>query len=117
MYALGQWLAIVLLLVTAGNTYLRGLAFSAPMVKEIARFSLVAGIASGISYLNYRADILLVKQLDHPDNVGTYSLAARRTINRKLLQLPALRRPASQPLRIVALTRKPVLVDGLIANR
>lgn len=75
MYAAGQWLAILLLVITAGNTYLRGLSLDVPMIREIGRFALVAGIASGVSYLNYRADIILVKKLDHPENVGTYSLA------------------------------------------
>jgi len=76
MYAAGQWLAIVLLLATAGPAYLRGLALRGPIVREISRFALVAGIASGISYLNYRADLLLVDALlDGRENVATYSLA------------------------------------------
>lgn len=75
MYALGQWVAILMLVITSGNTYLRGLSFDARMLREIARFAFIAGIASGISYLNYRADLLLVKELDKPENVGTYSLA------------------------------------------
>ena len=75
LYALGQWLAIGLLVLTAGRTYLRGLAFEAGMVREIARFAVVAGIASGISYLNYRADIVLVDHFEGREQVGTYSLA------------------------------------------
>ena len=75
MYAVGQWLAIGLLLLTAGRTYLRGLSVRGMMVREIGRFALIAGIASGISYLNYRADVVLVDAFEGRDAVGTYSLA------------------------------------------
>ena len=75
MYAVGQWLAIGLLLITAGPVYLRGLALERRVVREIAKFALVAGIASGISYLNYRADVVLVDFFEGRDAVGTYALA------------------------------------------
>lgn len=75
MYALGQWLAIVLLLVTAGRTYLRGLSLHAPVARQIIGFAVVAGVASGISYLNYRADVVLVDHWEGRASVGTYSLA------------------------------------------
>jgi hypothetical protein len=48
--------------------------------------------------------------------VGTYSLNARRTTNRRLIKLRRLARPTSQQLRVVALTSRPVLVDGVIAD-
>lgn len=75
MYALGQWLAIGLLVLTAGRTYLRGLSLEGPVVKQILRFAVVAGVASGISYLNYRADVVLVDHWEGRESVGTYSLA------------------------------------------
>jgi len=75
MYALGQWLAIALLLLTAGPAYLRGLGLRADILAEIARFALVAGVASGISYLNYRADVFLVDQFEGRAAVATYSFA------------------------------------------
>lgn len=75
LYAVGQWLGIGLLVLTAGRAYLRGLTLERPMVKEIARFAFIAGVASGISYLNYRADIVLVNHFLGREQVGTYSLA------------------------------------------
>jgi O-antigen/teichoic acid export membrane protein len=75
MYALGQWLAILVLLLTAGRTYLRGLSVQRNVLREIGRFALVAGFASGISYLNYRADVLLVEWFEGREFVATYSLA------------------------------------------
>ena len=75
MYALGQWIAILLLLVTAGPTYLRGVALHPAVMAEIGRFAFVAGLASGISYLNYRADVFLVDHFDGKEAVATYSFA------------------------------------------
>jgi O-antigen/teichoic acid export membrane protein len=75
MYALGQWLAIAVLLATAGPAYLRGLSVNPGVVREIGRFAFVAGIASSISYLNYRADVLLVDWFEGREQVATYSLA------------------------------------------
>jgi O-antigen/teichoic acid export membrane protein len=75
MYALGQWLAIVFLLATAGPAYLRGLSVERSVVRQIARFAFVAGIASGISYLNYRADVVLIEWFKGREQVATYSLA------------------------------------------
>ena len=75
MYALGQWLAILVLLATAGRTYLRGLSLEQSVVRQIARFAFVAGIASGISYLNYRADVVLIEWFKGREQVATYSLA------------------------------------------
>ncbi|MBK7726262.1 MAG: hypothetical protein IPI33_13825 [Dehalococcoidia bacterium] len=73
MYA-GQWLAIVLLLVTAGRTYLRGLSLHAPVARQIIGFAVVAGVGSD-PYLNYRADVVLVDHWEGRASVGTYSLA------------------------------------------
>jgi O-antigen/teichoic acid export membrane protein len=75
MYALGQWLAIGLLVVSAGRTLLNGIALEAAVVRQIFRFAVVAGVASGISYLNYRADLFLVDHFEGRDGVATYSLA------------------------------------------
>ena len=49
--------------------------------------------------------------------VGTYQLAARTTLQRQLIQLPVLKRPTSQPLRIVSASAKPVMVDGVVTSR
>lgn len=49
--------------------------------------------------------------------VKVYSLAAKMTQSRRLIQLPNLRRPLSAPLRIVAVDRRPVMVDALITAR
>ena len=75
LYALGQWLAILILLATAGPAYVHGLHFRAAVIRQIGRFAMVAGIASGISYLNYRADVVLVNHFEGRELVGTYSLA------------------------------------------
>ena len=74
MYALGQWLAVGLLVVT-GGVALRGVGFEAAIIKAVARFAFLAGIASGISYLNYRADIFVVKHFEGESGVAVYSLA------------------------------------------
>lgn len=49
--------------------------------------------------------------------VGTYSLNARRTLPRRLIRLPVIKRPLSAPLRIITLNRRQVLIDALVAAR
>ena len=75
MYALGQWLAIVLLVIGSAKVITVGLGAQRTVVKEIVRFALIAGVASGISYLNYRADLFIVDHFKGKEAVGTYSLA------------------------------------------
>ena len=75
MYALGQWLAVAAMLATGGFA-LRGPArFDRALMVAIGRFALVAGIASGISYLNYRADLFLVRHFEGKAGVAVYSIA------------------------------------------
>jgi len=75
MYALGQWLAILTLLATSARVIFEGLGTDAIVVRQILRFAVVAGVASGISYLNYRADLFIVDHFKGKEAVGTYSLA------------------------------------------
>lgn len=74
MYALGQWLAVAVLVVTGGIS-VRGIALEPTVIKAVARFALLAGVASGISYLNYRADVFVVKHFEGKSGVAVYSLA------------------------------------------
>ncbi|MEO8538276.1 MAG: polysaccharide biosynthesis C-terminal domain-containing protein [bacterium] len=74
MYAVGQWLAVGVMVVTGGIA-LRGMAIDAGMIRAITRFAFLAGFASGISYLNYRADIFVVKHFEGESGVAVYSLA------------------------------------------
>ncbi|MGE0600157.1 MAG: polysaccharide biosynthesis C-terminal domain-containing protein [Dehalococcoidia bacterium] len=75
MYAIGQWLAIVTLVVGSAKVVSVGLGTEREVVKEILRFATIAGVASGISYLNYRADLFIVDHFKGKEAVGTYSLA------------------------------------------
>ncbi|MFN8617880.1 MAG: polysaccharide biosynthesis C-terminal domain-containing protein [Dehalococcoidia bacterium] len=74
MYALGQWLAVAVLVLTGGIS-LRGVALETSVIRAIARFAVLAGVASGISYLNYRADVFVVKHFEGQSGVAVYSLA------------------------------------------
>ncbi len=75
MYAIGQWLAIITLVAGSAKVISVGLGAQRAVVKEIVRFAVVAGAASGISYLNYRADLFIVDHFKGKEAVGTYSLA------------------------------------------
>lgn len=75
MYALGQWVAIVTLVLISAKVITVGLGAERAVVVEIVRFAVVAGVASGISYLNYRADLFIVDHFKGKEAVGTYSLA------------------------------------------
>ncbi|MGB4863694.1 MAG: polysaccharide biosynthesis C-terminal domain-containing protein [Tepidiformaceae bacterium] len=75
MYALGQWLAIITLVLVSSKVILEGFGADRAVMNQILRFAAVAGVASGISYLNYRADLFLVDHFKGKEAVGTYSLA------------------------------------------
>lgn len=75
MYALGQWLAVATMLATGGFALRGAIHFEPGLVAAIGRFALVAGIASGISYLNYRADLFLVRHFEGGAGVAVYSIA------------------------------------------
>lgn len=74
-YAAGWWAAVALLLVSGGGAGARNARLEGAMLAAIGRFSLLAGIASGISYLNYRADLFVVRHFEGEEGVAVYSLA------------------------------------------
>ncbi len=75
MYALGQWLAVTAMVVTGGFALSGPVRLDPALVVAIGRFALVAGVASGISYLNYRADLFLVRHFEGKAGVAVYSIA------------------------------------------
>ena len=74
-YALGQWSALALMAFSGAAILLPGLRFQPPLAGMIVRFALLAGVSSGISFLNYRADIFVVRHFEGDAGVGVYSLA------------------------------------------
>ncbi|MCX7618943.1 hypothetical protein [Tepidiforma sp.] len=74
-YAAGWWGAIAVLLLSGGASGLWGARLEAAMAAAIGRFALLAGVASGISYLNYRADLFVVRHFEGEEGVAVYSLA------------------------------------------
>jgi len=75
MYAAGQWASLMVLGATGGVVPRRRIAIERRLVREIGRFAAVAGVASGISYLNYRADLFLVRHFEGKEGVAVYSIA------------------------------------------
>lgn len=49
--------------------------------------------------------------------IGTYSLHAKRTTYRKVINLRTLKNPLGAPLRVVNVSTRPVMIDGLIARQ
>jgi O-antigen/teichoic acid export membrane protein len=74
-YAGGWWAALVLLAGSGGMAGMRRARLEAAMAGAIGRFALLAGVASGISYLNYRADLFVVRHFEGDGGVAVYSLA------------------------------------------
>ncbi|HMS57379.1 MAG TPA: polysaccharide biosynthesis C-terminal domain-containing protein [Tepidiformaceae bacterium] len=74
-YAAGQWGAFIILAVLVRSETAGALAVNASLVRTAIRFAVLAGISSGISYLNYRADLFVVRHFEGTDGVATYSLA------------------------------------------
>jgi len=74
LYAAGQW-AATLLLLTLGASTLRTFALQPQLIRAVGWFAFVAGLASGVSYLNYRASLFVVDYFEGKDGVATYSLA------------------------------------------
>jgi len=74
-YAAGQWLALFLLGASALLSYGRDLRIERELPLIILRYAALAGISSGISYLNYRADLFVVRHFEGKTGVATYSLA------------------------------------------
>jgi O-antigen/teichoic acid export membrane protein len=75
MFAVGQWAAVTLLVATGGGGFVGGWQFDRQLTAHIGRFAFLAGAASAISYLNYRADLFVVRHFEGKDGVATYSLA------------------------------------------
>lgn len=74
-YAAGQWLATLVLASMLGRAVLAGARPQAALVRAIIAFAALAGLSSGVSYLNYRADLFVVEHFEGKTGVATYSLA------------------------------------------
>ncbi|MCC7364046.1 MAG: polysaccharide biosynthesis C-terminal domain-containing protein [Dehalococcoidia bacterium] len=74
-YAAGQWAALILLTLTGAGQLFAGMRFEGALAATVVRFALLAGLSSGISYLNYRADLFVVRHFEGDDGVATYSQA------------------------------------------
>lgn len=74
MYALGQWLAVGLMLLAA-RIRARSARIDRSIIRKMAPFAALAGLASGISFLNYRSDVFVVRHFEGDSGVAVYSLA------------------------------------------
>jgi O-antigen/teichoic acid export membrane protein len=74
-YATGQWLGVLAALVMGRRVLFTGLAVRREVLRTAGRFAFVAGISSGVSYLNYRADLFVVEHFEGDAGVATYSRA------------------------------------------
>jgi O-antigen/teichoic acid export membrane protein len=74
-YSAGQWAAAVILMAGGGHGMLAGARLQSALVRRMAAFAALAGLSSGISYVNYRADLFVVRHFEGSEGVATYSLA------------------------------------------
>ena len=74
-YALGQWLALSFMLALGGRALFSGARLQRPLLRAIGTFAALAGLSSGVSFLNYRADLFVVEHFEGKEGAGTYSLA------------------------------------------
>lgn len=74
-FAAGQWLAIPILIVLGSGALFEGVAFDGRLTGMLLRFAGLAGLASAVSYLNYRADTFVVEHFEGKAGVGVYSSA------------------------------------------
>ncbi|MBA4181171.1 MAG: hypothetical protein C0506_11330 [Anaerolinea sp.] len=74
-YAAGQCAALVAMLVLGRSLLRGGASFDGSLTSAVLRFMALAGISSGISYLNYRADLFVVTHFEGKEGAATYSLA------------------------------------------
>lgn len=72
--ACGQWLAAAGMLAVSARSF-RQFRFSSAIAAHVLRFTALAGLASGISFLNYRADLFMVNHFEEKSSVAVYSLA------------------------------------------
>ncbi|MEO9255517.1 MAG: polysaccharide biosynthesis C-terminal domain-containing protein [Tepidiformaceae bacterium] len=71
----GQWGAAVVVTTMCVKTGRSGFRYSRSLAILVLRFTIVAGMASGISYLNYRADLFMVAHFEGESGVGVYAIA------------------------------------------
>ncbi|MFN0144996.1 MAG: polysaccharide biosynthesis C-terminal domain-containing protein [Dehalococcoidia bacterium] len=74
-YAVGQWLALVLMWASGRAILFRDLRLERPVMGTILRFAVLAGLSSGVSFLNYRADSFVLKYFEGKTGVGVYVVA------------------------------------------
>ncbi len=74
-YAGGQWLALAVMTAAGGRALFAGAKLERPLMRALLGFAILAGISSGVSYLNYRADLFVVQHFEGKEGAGTYSLA------------------------------------------
>lgn len=74
-YAAGWWAGVIGVAAGGGVRPSGSGRLEVAVVKQIAWFATLAGFSSGISYLNYRADLFVVGHFEGGEGVATYSLA------------------------------------------
>ena len=74
-YAAGQTLSLGAMLLLGRSSLVGRVRFEGPLARSVLRFTLLAGISSGISFLNYRADLFIVDYFEGKQGVGPYLLA------------------------------------------
>jgi O-antigen/teichoic acid export membrane protein len=74
-YAVGQAAGFAAIALTSLPLLLDGFAFSRALGLAIVAFGAFAALSSGISYLNYRADLFVVKYFEGAGGVATYGYA------------------------------------------
>ena len=74
-YATGQSLSLGAMLLLGRSSLGGGVRFEGSLTRSVIRFTLLAGISSGISFLNYRADLFIVDHFEGKAGVGPYLLA------------------------------------------
>jgi O-antigen/teichoic acid export membrane protein len=103
-FATGQLLSAAALLGLGGRRLLQGARLERQLVGRIVTFAALAGLSSGVSYLNYRADLFVVRQFEGKEGVATYSLAVY--IAESVWQVSGSLALATYP-RVGALERRP----------
>ena len=74
-YAVGQVLSFVAVLMLGRGYLSRHVRFEASLARTVLRFTLLAGFSSGISFLNYRADLFIVEHFEGTAGVAPYLMA------------------------------------------
>ncbi|MEP6871769.1 MAG: polysaccharide biosynthesis C-terminal domain-containing protein, partial [Anaerolineaceae bacterium] len=74
-YAVGQSLSLGVMLLLGRRSLGGRVRFEGSLARSVLRFTLLAGVSSGISFLNYRADLFIVDYFEGKAGVGPYLLA------------------------------------------